>query len=290
VLSTEAGVDFYSQWFHTALLQTYPREVPPCRVALPAYRLFVYDQAGPVFGSLSGLAGGSNGYPNRSERRQLDENWRSMRQGVGAMLVRGEVADEDPQASLPDVVCRLFRGPEYSVAVGARAASDDPSRFPAGVGLSNKREPFTVRVKGVKGPVEDAYLYDIEKATINPFKIRKEGDDWILPLENTNWFMGLLRPPQGPAVASFSAVRTLHAGESAELDLALLTPMRGKAKVQATLVGRGLEFAPGGASSVTVSLPSKATLVVPAGTPPGRYEVELKGEKLVGMKRFVEVE
>jgi hypothetical protein len=84
-------------------------------------------------------------------------------------------------------------------------------------------------------------------------------------------------------------VRTLHAGESAELGVALLTPMRGKAKVQATLVSRGLAFAPGSAANVSVSLPSKATLVVPAGTPPGRYEVELKGEKLVGLKRFVEV-
>jgi hypothetical protein len=101
--------------------------------------------------------------------------------------------------------------------------------------------------------------------------------------------MVLLRPPRGPAVGSFSAVRALHAGELAEVDLALLTPARGKAKVQATLATHGLTFAPGGGSSVSVSLPSKATLVVPAGAPPGRYEVELKGGKLVGIKRFVVV-
>jgi Domain of unknown function (DUF6259) len=290
VLTTEAGVDFYSQWFHGALLQTYPRDLPPVRLALPAYRLFVYSQGGPVFGSLSGLPGGSNGYPNLTEWRQLDENWRSMRQGVGKTLVWGEVPDRDPQASLPDVTCRLFYGPEYSVVVGARAASDDPSHFPANVGISNKREPFTVRVKGVDGPLAGAYLYDIEKATVTPFKVRKEGADWILPVENTNWFMVLLRPPLGPAIGSFSAVRPLHAGESAEVDLALLAPAKGKAKVQATLASRGLRFGLGSEPSVSVSLPSKATLVVPAGTPPGRYEVELKGENLVGIKRFVVVE
>ena len=32
------------------------------------------------------------------------------------------------------------------------------------------------------------------------------------------------------------------------------------------------------------------TLMVQAGTPPGRYEVELKGENLVGLKRFIVVE
>jgi hypothetical protein len=290
ILTTEAGVDFYSQWFHSALLQTYPHDLPPARVALPAYRLFVYDQGGPVFGSLAGLPGGSNGYPKSIERRQLDENWRSMRQGVGGTLVWGEVADEDPQASLADVTCRLFYGPDYSVVVGARAANDDPLHFPASVGLSGRREPFTVRVKGVNGPVEGAYLYDIEKVAVAPIKARKEGDDWILPIENTNWFMVLLRPPQGPALGSFNALRTLHAGESTELDLALLTPARGTARVQATLASRGLTFAPGNTACVSITLPGKATLVVPAGTPPGRYEVELKGEKLVGIKRFVVVE
>jgi hypothetical protein len=290
VLTTEAGVDFYSQWFHGALIQTYPRDLPLVRLALPAYRPFVYSQGGPVFCSLAGLPGGGNGYPNLTEQRQLDENWRSMRQGVGETLVWGEVADEDPQASLPDVTCRLFSGPEYSVVVGARAASDAPLRFPDNVGLSNKREPFTARVKGVNGPVEGAYLYDIEKAVVTRLKVRKEGDDWILPVENTNWFMVLLRPPQGPALGSFSALRTLHAGESAEVDLALLTPASRKAKVQATLASRGLAFAPGNTTSVSVTLPGKATLVVPAGTAPGRYEVELKGEKLVGIKRFVVVE
>jgi Domain of unknown function (DUF6259) len=290
LLMTEAPVDFYSQWFHGALQFTYPREIPPMRLALPGYRLSVYSPGGPVFGSLSGFMGGCNGYPNFTERRQLDENWRSMRQGVGKTLMWGKVADEDPQASLPDVTCRLFYGPEYSVVVGARADSDRPFSFPDNTGLSTQRAPFTVRVNGLVGPVEDAFLYDIEKATITPFKVRKEGADWILPVENTNWFMVLLRPPLGPAIGSFSAVRPLHAGESTEVDLALLTPARGKAKVQATLASRGLTFGLGSEPSVSVSLPSKATLVVPPGTPPGRYEVELKGEKLVGIKRFVVVE
>lgn len=290
LLMTEAPVDFYSQWFHSALQFTYPREIPPMRLALPSYRPSVYSPGGPVFGSLSGLMGGCNGYPNFIERRQLDENWRSMRQGVGKTLVWGKVADKDPQASLPDVTCRLFYGPEYSVVLGARAASDKPLRFPHNTGLSTERAPFNVRVKGLVGPIEDTYLYNIEKATITPFKVRKEGDDWILPIDNTNWFMVLLRPPHGPAIGSFSAVRTLHAGESAEVDLALLTPARGKAKVQATLLSRGLKFVPEGVSNVSVSFPSKVTLVVPERTPPGRYEVELKGEKLVGIKRFVVVE
>jgi hypothetical protein len=74
------------------------------------------------------------------------------------------------------------------------------------------------------------------------------------------------------------------------LGLVLLTPSKGKGKVQATLSSRGLAFAPGNVPDLPVTVPGKATLVVPTGTPPGRYEVELKGEKLVGIKRFVVVE
>jgi hypothetical protein len=292
VLTTEAGIDFYSQWFHGALLQSYSRDIPSMRLGLPGYRLFPFGSSGPVFASLAGLPGGNNGYPTSTEGQTADENWRSMRQGVGGTLVWGGVAEEDPQASLPDVTCRLFYGPEYSVVVGARAPSSakDPFLFPDNVVVSSQRRPFTVRVKGVKGPVEGAYLYDIEKATVAPLKASKEGEDWILPIESTNWFMVVLRKPEGPAIGSFNAVRTLHAGESANLELVLLTPSKGKGKVQATLSCRSLAFAPGNVPDLPVTVPGKATLVVPTDTPPGRYEVELKGEKLVGIKRFVVVE
>ena len=290
LLMTEAPVDFFSQWFHSALQFTYPRDIPPMRLALPAYRPVIYLPGGPVFASLSGEIGGCNGSVKFPEREQLDENWRSMRQGVGETLVWGKAADKDPQASLPDVTCRLFHGPGYSVVVGARAASNDPLRFPDNTGISSKREPFTVRVKGVSGPIEGAYLYDIEKATVAPLKIRNDGEAWTLPIENTNWFMVVLRKPQGPAFASFNAVGTLHAGESAKCDLALLGPPKHKAKMQARLLSRGLAFAPGNTPNVSVTVPGKATLVVPEGTPPGHYEVELKGEGLVGIKRFIVVE
>jgi hypothetical protein len=102
--------------------------------------------------------------------------------------------------------------------------------------------------------------------------------------------MVVLCKPQGPMIGTFNAVPTLHTGDSAELDLALLSSPKSKARAQATLLSRGLAFAPGNTPSVSVSLPGKATLVVPAGTPPGRYEVELKGEQLLGIKRFVVVE
>lgn len=260
------------------------------RLALPGYRLVVYNPGGPVFTSLSGQVGGCNGYPSFTERRRLDENWRSLRQGMGTTLVWGEVADEDPPASLPDVTCRLFSGCDYFVVVGARVDSNDPLRFPDNTGLASKREPFTVRVKGASGPIEGAYLYDLERATITRFKVQNDGEAWTLPIDDTNWFMVVLRRPQGPAIGSFNAVRTLHAGESAELRLELLSGQKSKETAPAQLSSRGLAFAPANSPSISVSLPGKATLVVPAGTPPGRYEVELRGEKLLGIKRFIVVE
>ena len=58
----------------------------------------------------------------------------------------------------------------------------------------------------------------------------------------------------------------------------------GLKKTRATLTVRGLQL-----SGSDVQLPGRANLIVPAGTPPGRYQVQLDGPGLIGMKRFVVV-
>ena len=56
LLTTEATMDWYGQWFHGALIQRWTREIPPMRAAVGPYRPFAYSFAGPVWASLSGLA------------------------------------------------------------------------------------------------------------------------------------------------------------------------------------------------------------------------------------------
>jgi len=53
-----------------------------------------------------------------------------MRHGVAATVVRGEVADHDPEPSLPDVTCRLFHGTGHSVVVCARVQDVSAWNFP----------------------------------------------------------------------------------------------------------------------------------------------------------------
>lgn len=289
VLTTEAPVDFYSPWFHGALhLNTIMgREIPLIRVALPGYRPYLYQQIGPIYGSLAGLPGGSNGYGIVPELARLDENWRAVRHGVAQTLTYGEVGDTDPAASLTDVTCRLFHGTGHSLVVCARVQGAEGWSYPKEIRLTQDRRPFTVRVSGLKKPVAAAYLYDIETTRIKPADFRQDGRNAVLSVNGTNWFMALLRDADGPAVAELEPVPPMRAGESRQVAVRLLTPA-GRAQ-RATVTVRGLGFSGTDAKSTQMDVPGTITVVAPRGAAPGRYQLELEGPNLIGMKRFVEV-
>ncbi len=278
LLTTEAPVDFYSPWFHGALhLNTnLGRELPLMRLALPGYRPYLYAAVGPVYGSLSGLPGGSNGYGGGPALQTLDENWRSVRHGVAQTLLYGEVGDADPEASLPDVTCRLFHGAGYSVVVCARVEGMGAIEFPKEIRLSRDRRLFTVRVKGLHRPLAGAYLFDIETTQAASAPLRRDGGDILLESGGSNWFMAVLREDNGPALATLDPLPPLRAGESRTVNMRVLTPHHGK--LRAVLSARGLDVAPG-----------TFTVTVRAGAVPGRYQIALDGPGLIGMKRFVDV-
>jgi hypothetical protein len=286
-LTTEAPADFYSQWFHGALHQTWTigRELPPMRIALPGYRPLNYQMAGPIYGSLTGFPGGTFGYEgNTPDLRAQDENWRGMRYGVAATLWRGEVADRDPVPSLADVTCRQFFGPKYSVVVCARVADTTEWNFPKQIKLVSEHPAYSVRMSDVRGATE-AVLYDLEKNTAAPVPLNGAQ----LNISGTNWFMAVLREPGGPVPVSMEPVADLRAGESRKLLVKAVGPRtKTGPPLRATLSARGLRFASGDASA-TVNVPGEVTLVTNEGTPPGRYEVMIDGEGIIGMKRFVVV-
>ena len=287
VLATESPVDFYSQWFHCSLDQPWPidREVPPIRLALAGYRPFVYSPYGPLFGSLSGLAGGTGGDAGNVEARTLGENWRSMRHGVARTLLEGQVALSDPQPSLSGVTCRLFHGVGHSVVVCARLQNGERWRSTRLIQLVKEHQPFTVRLGGFSRPVESGGFYDLEKATLSKLAFTRDAGGLRIEVKDTNWFMAVLREPGSAPLGSLDAVRELKPGDSAELSVDVLGAT---GQLPATVSAKGLEFA-GGASHLPITVPGKAKLVVPAGTPPGRYQIQLDGPGLVGMKRFVVV-
>jgi hypothetical protein len=204
-----------------------------------------------------------------------------MRHGVANTLLYGEVGDQDPEPSLPDVTCRLFHGPGHAVVVCARVQGMTSWNFPKEIRLPAEHAPISVRVRGARAPYASAYLYDLERATVAPTRVRRDGADLLLEVRDTNWFMVVLRAPDGPAVAAIDPVPALHPGQSATLELRLLAPAR---KAQGSLHARGLPL-----GTSTVDLPGRATLSVPLGTPPGKYQVELDGAGIIGMKQFVVV-
>jgi hypothetical protein len=241
----------------------------------------LFRSGGPIFNSLSGFTGGGSGYGGSETVRAWDENWRAMRHGVSDTLLYGEVGDQDPEPSLPDVSCRLFHGRGHAVVVCARVEGMTSWNFPKEVRLPEDHTPISVRVRGAPGPYEAAYLYDLERATVAPIAVRRDGADLLLDVRQTNWFMVVLRAPDGPAVGAIDPVPVLHAGQSVPIELRLLGPRK---TTHARLSVRGLQLSTG-----DVDVPGSASLSVPAGTPPGRYQVQLDGPGLIGMKRFVVV-
>lgn len=290
VLTTEAPVDFYSQWFHGALHQTATigREIPPMRIALPDYRPFNYQGVGPIYGSLTGFPGGTTGYDgNTPDLRALDESWRALRYGVSSTLLRGEVADRDPEPTLTDVTCRQFYGPGYSVVVCARIEGTTEWNFPKEIRLTRDHTPYRVRIHDSHGAVERAHLYDLERGIVIPATFHRTGAGGELEIRETNWFMAVLRNASGPAVGTIAPVAAQRRG--GRIDLTLELPGATNGTRQAKLTARGLQFE-NGASIIPVTLPGKAALLTTNATPPGRYEVLLDGPGLIGMKRFVVVE
>ena len=98
LLTTEAPVDWFGQWFHGALTQVYPRDLPPMRLAVGPYRPYAYAPGGPVWGSVSGLAGGRTCW--EADLETLEGNWLCARFPAHEALVWGDVAGRSRPACI----------------------------------------------------------------------------------------------------------------------------------------------------------------------------------------------
>lgn len=281
LLTTEAPVDWYGQWFHGALAQTYPRDLPPMRLALATYRPGVYAPGGPVWGSVSGFAGGRSAASPDME--DLEKNWLCARFPVHNALVWGDVADEDPLSSDAEIVTRRFVGDGYEAVVAVRPACQDTFRWPASTGLSETRNAYTLTLSGAASDMHTAFLCDIETLIWRPLEIEREGSDIRMALE-TNWALIVLTKADGPPLATLDPLPALHPGESVKIQLGLLDTNR-KTKVRVTVDAPGLSGPPH-----EVSVPGVAKITVPEGALPGFYAVKITGDRLLGAKRFLKVE
>ena len=282
LLTTEAPVDWFGQWFHGALTQVYPRDLPAMRMAVAPYRPIVYSQAGPVWGSISGFAGGRSCWERDLE--STEANWLCARAPVNAALVEGDVADEDPRASDPEIVTRAFHGDGYWAVVAVRPACQDAFQWPGYTGLAGQHREYAVTVSGVGSRIVCGAVCDIESLTWKALELNRAGDDLEIRL-NTNWALVVLSEAGGPSVVDLDPLPALHPNESATVRL---IPLQGtvndNAPLAASLVAPGLRVEP-----PSVSAPGRTVILVPKDARPGLYSVKATGKHVLGMKRFLKV-
>ena len=94
--------------------------------------------------------------------------------GVHKTLVSGDVADDDPAASDPEIVTRCFHDNKHWAIVAAKPQCqklvwDDLT------GLSAKRRDYTVTASGIAAPVREALACDIETMSWSPLEFEQQG-------------------------------------------------------------------------------------------------------------------
>jgi hypothetical protein len=312
LLTTEAPVDWWGQWFHGALTQVYPRDPPPMRLAVGPYRPYVYAPGGVVWGAISGLPGGRTCWEPDLER--LEGNWLCAQAMVHAALVWGDVADEDPLSSDPEIVTRRFEGSGYWAVAAVRPATNERFIWPASTGLSDHRADYTITLPGLASRVEDVVVCDVETlawtepalslrlrsaasqgeaARVNEdrqlrgsgistgrVRLHRRAGDLVLRLR-TNFALAILRRRGGPTVVGLDELPQLHPGDSTTVRIAALS---GGEAQRARVVAPGLRVTP-----QEVSIPGEVGINVPADAFPGLYGIRVEGKNILGMKRFLAV-
>ena len=278
LLLTEGPADWFGQWFHGALTARCPRDLPLMRLAVGPFRTYVYA-SGALWGALSGYPGGGC---ESADIHHVDWNWLCARFTAHETLVWGDVADEDPIPSDPEIVTRCFEGKDHWAIVAARPACQD-SIWPRGTGLSEKHGKYTLTLPGMARDVEDAVFCDVETLEWAPLVVERCGPDVRLHLE-TNWALVVLRRSGASVIIGFDALPTLQPGTSTILRPRKLSSGASQ-DIHVTVNAPGLSVTPD-----ETDVFGEVTLTVPPGALPGYYGVELSGEKLMGIKRFLIVE
>jgi len=278
LLLTEGPADWFGQWFHGALTARSPRDLTMMRLAVGPFRPYVYG-SGALWGSLSGFAGGGCG---GNEAQGLDWNWLCARFPAHEALVWGDVADQDPVSSDPEIVARRFEGAGYWAVVAARPASQE-AIWPWETTVSERHAPYSLTLAGLGAGVEDAVLCDVEALAWAPLEIERAGNDVRLHLE-TNWALILLRGPNGPPVVDFEALSTARPGDAVSVHLKAIS--RGLSEsARLSVIAPGLTVSPW-----ETAISGEVVLQVPSDALPGSYAVSITGENILGVKKFLVVE
>jgi hypothetical protein len=250
------------------------------RLAVGPFRPYVYA-SGALWGSLSGFPGGGC---SGGDIHTMDWNWLCARFPAHEALVWGDVADEDPISSDPEIVMRRFEGDGYWAVVAARPASQDPA-WPRGTGVADTHREYTLTVQGIAPQVEDAALCDVEHLIWSTAPVERAGKDLQVSVQS-NWALILLRKHCGPRVVAFDPLPSTARGGAVVVRLKdLSATTKSPSEFRATVNAPGLEVAP-----ATVRVPGDITVTVPNDALPGNHAICVSGDDILGAKRFLVVE
>ena len=288
-LTTEMGVDFFSQYFHGSLSQCFndarvaiSRDVPPMRVALPEYTVILHAPHGPVSASLAGYPGGSVYWNLPGIFPQYEEKWRTARFPVADVLRWGNAAHDNPQTSRQDVTCRRFSVPGMEVVVGARYQYPNIKtggylERNANITIRKDRVSFDVRLKNRPEKPCRAYLMDILNQTV-----REMPPDEGRYSVDCNWFiLVMLYDRNWPLVRMVSPASGVP---GQELHLSIEVVGRKSARpIQAHLTAQSLKL------DQTITIPGAVRIRLDKTVSPGKHLVTLEAKGVLGARTFVDI-
>jgi len=278
LLLTEGVIDYYAQWIHGGLTQFYPRDVPPMRLAVgPSYRVIAYSPIGPVWGSISGLAGGGR-MPG------ADMNWRCASSPVLDTLTSGDLADEAPQTSDAKIIARRFVDARCDAVVAVRPAFEgDP--WPLLQGISAQRARYEMKIPAGANPPQKIALCNVETLQWQSEKpVVRDGQ--IVVGTESNWLLAIV-PHGNRRVVGFDALPEVKPGESVSIRPVVLAGQNDSGEV--IVCAPGLQVGETGESQGTVRLGEATTIRVPGDAAPGWYKVSIQGDDVLGIRRMLHI-
>lgn len=278
LLTTEGVIDFYSQWFHGGLTQVYPRDVPPMRLAVgPHYRAMAYAPVGPVWGSISGLACGGR-------MPDADVNWRCASAAVHDELTSGEVADEDQEATDPEVITRRFTSRRCDTVVAVRPACKE-DLWPLVQGLSSRRARYEVLIPAGPTPAKKIATCDVETLRWQAVEPTVRDDKLVIATES-NWLLAIVPRGDQRVVVFDPLPETQPGGEVAVRPMALAGD---NSPVEVEMSAPGLQVGESGQCQSKARIGEAVTIHIPQDALPGWYQVRVRGENILGGKQMLHV-
>jgi len=142
-------------------------------------------------------------------------------------------------------------------------------------------KPVRVRLPELPDDVTCAFEFDAETLAMHDAHLERT-DDGIFVTTTAGFSAVLLPRPECPPMIEVSGFDGLKMNETREIEVAAFAPWRDEGKKHSVQVDiPGLMDAPQG-----VTLPAKATVVVPATALPGQYKLTVSGDCLP-LKRWI---